>query len=177
LIYYIYIYKKRYIILFLICGQVQDLVHLLLYPYICGLSYEPAATTAPLLPKLQVTDLWVSDCAADSEEDNDNNNEAGGKAEKEEEEEEEINSTYSEFMDPEAEKDFTRKERTLKQVESIYQWLPAKFNVAPNGVVSIESYINNLNHTHYTALYDNIAATFHLFIPLFKMVHCCMETS
>jgi len=145
------------------------LVHPSLYPYIRGLSYEPDATAAPPPPKLRVADLWVSECADDSEEDDDDD-EAGGKAE-EEEEEKEIDSTYSEYMDPEAEKDFTRKERTLDQVESIYQWLPAQFDVAADGAVSIESYINNLDRARHAALYDDIAATFRLFVPLFEMVH------
>ncbi len=72
--------------------------------------------------------------------------------------------------DAEEEKKFLKKEKTLEQVESIYQWLPAEFDVAADGAVSIESYINNLDRTRHAALYDDIAATFRLFVPLFEQV-------
>ncbi|VVT56564.1 uncharacterized protein SAPINGB_P005153 [Magnusiomyces paraingens] len=46
-----------------------------------------------------------------------------------------------------------------------FQWLPSIFNVAKDGKVTIESYINNLHPVHYKDLYRPIADIFARFIP------------
>jgi hypothetical protein len=52
---------------------------------------------------------------------------------------------------------------------SVYQWLPAEFRLN-NGVVTIESYINNLDRKKYNPLYNDFANLFNLFIPMFVRI-------
>ncbi|MES1916117.1 MAG: hypothetical protein MHM6MM_007966 [Cercozoa sp. M6MM] len=52
-----------------------------------------------------------------------------------------------------------------------YQWLPAEFQVAEDGSVSVESYINNL-HPRHTEGYDAIAASLAHLLPMFE---ACLE--
>jgi len=53
-------------------------------------------------------------------------------------------------------------------LQSVYQWLPAEYNIADDGEVTIESYINNLDRTKYPNLYLDIAKIFRLFVPLIQ---------
>ncbi|CAF3962785.1 unnamed protein product [Rotaria sordida] len=53
-------------------------------------------------------------------------------------------------------------------MESIYQWLPAKFNISTNDQVKTESYINNLHPIENKELYHVIEQIFECFIPLFN---------
>lgn len=62
--------------------------------------------------------------------------------------------------------------------KTAYQWLPAEFSVDELGVVSIDSYINNLDRAKYPELYEDIAAVFGVFLPLFNesgvRLPCCL---
>lgn len=143
------------------CEQVQDLIHPSLYPYVRGISYEPGAkdTDVPR-PKKSLRQP-----KKDSEEE-----------EEEKEEEEEENEGDDSLLDlggdPETEREFELKEKELREDEdtSDYQWLPAEFFVNAEGQVSIESYINNLDRKQHPELYENIAAIFGHFLPLFEGV-------
>lgn len=53
---------------------------------------------------------------------------------------------------------------------SRYQWLPTPFQVAADGSVRIESYINNLDRTRHPGLYEDLAALFATALPLFESV-------
>ena len=52
-----------------------------------------------------------------------------------------------------------------------YQWLPANFDVADNGDVTIKSYINNLHPRLHAELYHTIGEVFRECIPLLE---CCL---
>ncbi|KAJ1992039.1 hypothetical protein GGI25_006244 [Coemansia spiralis] len=49
-------------------------------------------------------------------------------------------------------------------------WLPTEFNVAEDGHVEIESYINNLHPVKHAAFYSTIAKVFGKFVPLLEQV-------
>lgn len=54
---------------------------------------------------------------------------------------------------------------------SKYQWLPTIFRTKPDGAVTIEGYINNLDRTKYIGLYESLARLFEIFLPRFEAVY------
>ena len=52
----------------------------------------------------------------------------------------------------------------------LFQWLPAEFTVKADGAVSIDSYINNLDHEENPKLYEVIGKIFGEFVPKFEKV-------
>jgi hypothetical protein len=73
-------------------------------------------------------------------------------------------------LNKEEELEYVELEREVAGLESVYQWLPAEFDVGLDGEVSIASYINNLDRARHPQLYDTIARVFRLFLPLFEAV-------
>lgn len=57
-----------------------------------------------------------------------------------------------------------------KYESSIYQWLPAEFEVSKNGTASINSYINNLNSDKYPEIQESIREAFENIFPMFEKV-------
>lgn len=53
---------------------------------------------------------------------------------------------------------------------SRYQWLPTPFQIAADGSVRIDSYINNLDRARHAAAYDDLAALFATALPLIESV-------
>lgn len=53
---------------------------------------------------------------------------------------------------------------------SKFQWLPTPFTVRPDGSVSVDAYINNLDSSRYAAAYDGLARLFEAAVPLFESV-------
>ncbi len=53
---------------------------------------------------------------------------------------------------------------------SIYQWLPANFDVSESGHVSISSYINNLDAQQYAPMYRTIEQVFECILPQMEAV-------
>lgn len=53
---------------------------------------------------------------------------------------------------------------------SRYQWLPTPFQIAADGSVRIDSYINNLDRARHAAAYDDLAALFSTALPLIESV-------
>ncbi|KAJ2430465.1 hypothetical protein GGF41_000979 [Coemansia sp. RSA 2531] len=51
-----------------------------------------------------------------------------------------------------------------------FSWLPSEFRIDDNGVVTIESYINNLHPIKHATLYPIIASVFSKFLPLLEQV-------
>ncbi|KAJ2867190.1 hypothetical protein GGH94_000993 [Coemansia aciculifera] len=51
-----------------------------------------------------------------------------------------------------------------------FSWLPSEFRIDDNGVVTIESYINNLHPVRHASLYPIIASVFSKFLPLLEQV-------
>lgn len=60
---------------------------------------------------------------------------------------------------------------------SRYQWLPTPFQVAADGSVRIDSYINNLDRTRHAAAYDDLAALFATALPLIESVVGYVEST
>jgi hypothetical protein len=54
------------------------------------------------------------------------------------------------------------------KIEGDYCWLPAEFSVSDNGIVSIDSYINNLDQETHGDLYFDIAQVFQTMLPMFE---------
>jgi hypothetical protein len=121
-----------------------------MYPYVRGVSYDR------------------TQCASSS---------TGKEGEGEEGEEEgdyEEENDYESLSDvggnPERERELDEEEKKLQGLDSIYQWMPAEFDIEPDGEVHIASYINNLDRQQHADLYDDIARVFRLFLPLFGTV-------
>lgn len=53
---------------------------------------------------------------------------------------------------------------------SRYQWLPTPFRVAPDGMVTIAAYINNLDRHRHPAAYQDLADLFATALPLLESV-------
>lgn len=67
-------------------------------------------------------------------------------------------------------KKFGIKADTESKSGILFQWLPSEFSVDSDGVVSIDSYINNLPKGIYPELYKSIEQIFSKFVPLFQDV-------
>jgi len=52
--------------------------------------------------------------------------------------------------------------------KSIFQWLPAEFQINKDNTVKINSYINNLDQNEHGELYECIEHIFEKFVPLFQ---------
>jgi hypothetical protein len=124
---------------------VQDLIHPSLYPFVRGRSYTTAA-------------LPVSAAGADKKQGDDDDHY------------DEENGDQELGFDAEKEREYNAQAKELEGLDSIYQWLPAEFDVSPEGEVEIVSYINNLDSVRHGVLYETIAHAFRLFLPLFAQV-------
>ncbi len=134
----------------------QDLIHPSLYPYVRGLSYEAPSTPSAAEASASRSSTTSSSLPVQTATDEDDDEFAGI---------EEVGG------DPAKERKWAEKARRLEALDSIYQWLPAEFDVSPEGHVTISSYINNLPRVErHAELYDAIAAVFRLFLPLFAEV-------
>ena len=54
--------------------------------------------------------------------------------------------------------------------DSIYQWLPAPFQVSENGECTIQEYVNNLDRSMFPQLYTDLERLFEVFLPYFEEV-------
>jgi hypothetical protein len=135
-----------------------------MYPYVRGVSYDTAPAVArrqtqPDDPVRQLNQVRTEEDEEDEEEE-----------EEEEEEYDEYESMRDVGGNPERERKLDEEEKKLQGLDSIYQWMPAEFDVQPDGEVGIASYINNLDRQEHADLYDDIALVFRLFLPLFEQV-------
>jgi hypothetical protein len=153
---------------------VQDLIHPSLYPYVRGLSYEaPSRGSTPSAEAADARKQSGTSSASGSRSSTTSSSlpVQTGDDDDDEEDDDEFAGIEEVGGDPAQERKYAEQARRLEALDSIYQWLPAEFNVSPEGHVTIASYINNLPRVErHAELYDAIAAVFRLFLPLFAEV-------
>lgn len=171
-------------------GKVQDLIHPSLFPYVHGESFSTNHSLDQRVKRVKHGDVYSNTTSESGEDDDDEDDEWATRPE--------IVKYFNdffpnlslrkrkerlrEFMDLEygdSEAMFTDNHlqmyKTLEEAaNSKYQWLPAEFKVH-NSLVTIASYINNLDRSKYASLYQDFASLFGLFVPLFQKLRVINE--
>jgi len=166
-------------------GQVQDLIHPSLFPLVHGVSFVrpmKGSDNVPIKgpenvpikgpehdPNIFVPPPKIPKKKKREDEDEDRPVDDEDNGDEVDEDDDMLNSDEERpwFQDR-----HDKIKANLKLAESTpYQWLPAEFKIADGRLVSIDSYINNLDQQKYPLLYEDIASIFKLILPLFGQLN------